>query len=130
MFEMFIRGNVPSKKNTQIVTAGKRLVSSPTVVKWQKESNEDWVKYRQVFKDITKGRCPLFIHLTFIRNSERLFDFIAPTETVADEMVRMGFLSDDNIYEFVPHFGKPRIDKKSPGVIIKVLASPPKYEYL
>ena len=128
--EIFISGNVPSKKNTQVSTKSRALVVGPSVVRWQKLSREDWIKHKQAFKAATKGMCPIFIHLTFIRDKDNTWDFIAPTETVADEMVAQGWINDDNIYEFVPHFGRPRLDRMKPGVIIKILKSPPLYTFV
>jgi hypothetical protein len=128
--EFFIRGNVPSLKNNKIATKGRAIVSNPTIARWQKLSLDDWVKHKAAFKLLAGSKCPLFIHLTFIRERDNTWDFTAPTETIADEMVKHNWLNDDNIYEFVPCFGKPRIDRMNPGVIIRILKSPPQYEFL
>ena len=129
--EFFIRGNVPSLKNTKTVTHSKAIVSGPSVIRWQKLSAEDWLRQKEQFKKLIYHLpCPIFVHLTFIRNIDNLWDFTAPTETIADEMVKYNWINDDNRCEFVPCFGKPRIDKARPGTIIRVLKSPPIYTYL
>src|SRR5580765_6650079 len=118
MKQWWVRGNVPSLKNSKIITHG-RLVSAPSIRKWQVLSYPDWVLGKASFCEATKYLSrPYFIHLTFIRNRNNYWDMTAPTETIADEMVRMGWLNDDCIYEFIPCFGKPSIDYKNPGTII------------
>lgn len=128
--EFWIPGNVPSLKNGKVWT-GKYLVSSPSIKKWQINSKEAWWKHKDAFREATKDLPrPYFIHFTFIRNRDNYWDITAPTETIADEMVRQGWINDDCIYEFIPVFGKPRIDRNEPGTIIRILKSPPKYDFL
>ncbi len=130
MIQWFIRGNVPSLKNGKVWT-GKFLVSAPSIRRWQKISKGDWELQKTSFLQyLTLVRRPYFIHLTFIRNRDNYWDFTAPVETIADEMVRQGWLNDDNIYEFFPLPGKPSIDRVNPGTIIRILKEPPKYEFL
>jgi hypothetical protein len=126
----FIPGNVPSLKNSKVWT-GKYLVASPSVKRWQKISLEAWQAQKDSFREVTKDLPrPYFIHFTFLRKVDNYWDITAPTETIADEMVRHGWINDDNIYEFIPVFGKPRLERKEPGTIIKVLIEPPKFNYL
>lgn len=130
MRQWFIPGNVPSLKNGKVWT-GKYLVASPSIKKWQKLSEEAWREQRDSFREATKDLPrPYFIHFTFIRKVNNYWDVTAPTETIADEMVKQGWINDDNIYEFIPVFGRPRIDKQEPGTIIKILIEPPKYTFL
>ena len=130
MRQWFIPGNVPSLKNGKIWT-GKHLVASPSIRKWQGFSRQAWQDQKESFLVATMGLArPYFIHFIFIRNRNNYWDITAPTETIADEMVRQGWINDDNIYEFIPVFGRPRIDTKNPGTIIKILIEPPKYTFL
>jgi hypothetical protein len=130
MRQWFIPGNVPSLKNGKVWT-GRNLVSSPSIKKWQRASMMAWAEHRDSFREAVKDLPrPYFIHFTFIRNIDNYWDITAPTETIADEMVKQGWLNDDCIYEFIPCFGKPRINRLEPGTIIKVLKTPPIFDYL
>jgi hypothetical protein len=124
----WIPGNVPSLKNGKLWT-GKFLVSQPSVKKWQKISKESWEKQKEEFRSIIRPLPrPYFIHFTFYREHNRLFDYTAPIETIADEMVRQGWVNDDNVHEFVPLVGRFIQSKERPGTIIRV-AKLPRYEF-
>ncbi len=129
MIEIFIPNNVPSSKNGKIKTRW-GIVDSQAVKLWKKNTKKYWEEYREYFQTIVKNNpMPLFVHLTFIRKGGALFDYFGPGETIMDEMVRYQWLNDDNAYQVVPIFGKFRINKENPGVIIRVVKQP-KYEFV
>lgn len=129
MIEIFIPFNVPSSKNGKIKTKW-GIVDSKATKLWRKNTKEYWIKYTELFQSIVKDNpMPLFVHLTFIRKGGALFDYIGPTETIMDEMVAYQWINDDNAYQVVPVFGKFKVDKENPGVIIKIIKQP-KYEFV
>lgn len=106
-------------------------VVSKKVREWRKLTNEYWLDNLSKFIVLTAhSPNPLFIHMTFVRKGEHLFDYINVAQVVQDEMVAQGWINDDNAYQLVTVFGKFRIDKNNPGVEIRVLKSKPKYEFL
>ncbi len=69
---------------------------------------------------------PLRVGFHFIRKTRHKYDWPNPLQTVLDEMVRYGWIEDDNIDVIVPYPLKVKgqyttVDKDNPGVIIKVL---------
>lgn len=127
--EIYIPFNVPSSKNSRVWT-GTHSVSSKSVNKWRKDTKPYWIKYKQQFLEATKDiEHPLFIHIVFIRKGRHRFDYINPCQTIMDEMVHQGWLTDDNSDVVVPIFGKYKYDKVNHGVIIRI-AKLPKYEFI
>lgn len=69
---------------------------------------------------------PLRIGFHFVRKTKHKFDQINPLQTIQDEMVRYGWIEDDNITILIP---EPLLvdgtyftyDPDTPGVYIKVL---------
>jgi hypothetical protein len=59
--------------------------------------------------------------MTFVRGSRRKFDYINPAQTIQDQMVKYGWISDDNVDEVIPVFAPYQYDKENPGTYIKVL---------
>jgi len=129
MVEIFIPYNVPSSKNGKIKTKW-GIVDSKATRLWKKNTKDYWVRYAELFQSIVKNNpMPLFVHLTYIRKGGALFDYIGPTETIMDEMVHYQWINDDNAYQVVPIFGRFKVDKDNPGVIIRVVKQP-KYEFI
>jgi len=118
---IFIKGNVPSSKNSKVWT-GKFLVWSKTAQKYRKESKQQWMDGRDEFKKACEGLDkPYIISFTFIRGSKHKFDYVNPLQTVLDIMVEMEWLDDDNADEVLPVFEMYLYDKENPGVSIEVL---------
>lgn len=42
-------------------------------------------------------------------------------QTITDEMVKYGYLEDDDFKNIIPYFAPVQFDKNHPGVIIKIL---------
>ena len=119
--EIFIKGNVPSSKNGKQWT-GKHLIWSKTANKYVKNTEADWKRYADAFKE-NKGekQYPLIVNFKFIRGSHHKFDYINPLQTVLDLMVRYLWIPDDNADIILPVFEPYEYSKESPGVIIKIL---------
>ena len=121
MAEIFIAGNVPSSKNSKVWT-GKYLVHSKTVMKYIKNTKEDWISKKQKFKELVKDKeMPYRIEFSFIRGTKHKFDYINPCQTIQDLMVQYDYIQDDNCNCLLPSFGEYTYNKENPGVIIKVL---------
>jgi hypothetical protein len=116
----FIPGNVPSSKNGRRWT-GKYFIASKTVMNYRKDTNAYYEKYADEFKkELTKHNLPVMISFTFIRGTRHKFDYINPAQTVQDDMVKHGWIEDDNMTFIIPVFKEYKYDKESPGVIIEI----------
>lgn len=117
----FIPHNVPSSKNGRRWT-GSYFIASKTVMSYRKKTKEIYQKYAEAFKaEFIKHKEPVQIKFTFIRGSKHKFDYINPAQTVQDDMVTHGWISDDDADVIIPSFGSYLYDKVNPGVIIEIL---------
>ena len=116
--EIFIRGNVPSSKNSKVWT-GRFLVWSKTAQKYKKETKQQWEEGRDLFlSGITEY--PIHVSFEFVRGSKHKFDYVNPLQTILDLMVENGWLEDDNADVIIPYFIKYSYDKNNPGVWIRI----------
>ena len=121
MKEWFIPGNVPSSKNGRRWT-GKHFIASKAVMNYRKKTKQYYKDYAVEFQKALKQKeFPVHIEFEFIRSSKHKFDYINPAQTVQDDMVKHGWIEDDNADFLIPVFVKYSYDKKNPGVIIKLL---------
>ena len=119
--EWFIPGNVPSSKNGRRWT-GKYFIASKSVMNYRKETKKYYEEYAQEFRDALKNaKPPIHIQFTFIRGSKHKFDYINPAQTVQDDMVKAGWIEDDNADCLLPVFSQYSYNKENPGVKIKIL---------
>ena len=117
----FIPGNVPSSKNGRRWT-GKYFIASKTVMKYRKDTQSYYKKYAKEFsKELKKHTLPVKVSFTFIRGTRHKFDYINPAQTVQDDMVKHGWIEDDNMNFMIPVFEEVQYDKKNPGVIIEII---------
>ena len=117
----FIPGNVPSSKNGRRWT-GKYFISSKATMKYRKETKEYYKKYKKEFLNALKEcEFPVKISFKFIRGTRHKFDYINPAQTVQDDMVKQGWLPDDDCSLLIPVFEPYEYDKKNPGVEIKLI---------
>lgn len=125
MSSMFIPGNVPSSKNNRVWT-GKYFVESKACKKWRKETAKYWKEYKVKFlQDIAGKKFPLKIGLHFVRGTKHAYDWVNPVQTIQDEMVKHGWLEDDNVNIMFPVPMKIKnkystYSKEEPGVWIKI----------
>lgn len=93
---LFLRGNVPSSKNSKQWT-GKFLVHSKTVSKYLKTYEFQYKEKKEEFLNLTRGiPLPLFLGFHFVRDSRRKYDFHNAVQLVCDLMVKHGWIEDDN----------------------------------
>jgi len=121
--KIFIPTNVPSSKNGRVWT-GKFFIASKSVAKWRKETESHWMINKQSFlKELFKQPSgqPIRLSITFARNSKHKFDYINPCQTIMDEMVKHGWLVDDNADIVIPVFEPYVYDKESPGVYLEII---------
>lgn len=122
---LFCPGNVPSSKNSRRWT-GRKFIPSKATERWRKETKQWWQKNKERFIEQTKDKNkPLRIGLHFVRNSRHRYDWVNPTQTIQDEMVKHEWIKDDNVHEMVPVPFKinkryTTHDKLKPGVYIKI----------
>jgi len=117
--EIFIRGNVPSSKNSKVWT-GRFLVWSKTAQRYIKETEYEWAINAKVFKGMIH-EYPIRCSLRFIRGSHHKFDYVNPTQTILDLMVKYGWITDDNADIIIPVFEQYEYNKENPGVYINIL---------
>lgn len=118
---IFIKGNVPSSKNTKQWT-GKYLVWSKAAQKYVKETEKFWIEERDNWLKMIKGKTfPLKVSFKFIRKSKHRFDYVNPLQTVLDLMVKYEWISDDNADVILPVFEPYEYDKDNSGVYIKIV---------
>ena len=118
----FIPFNVPSSKNGRRWT-GKYFISSKTVMTYRKNTKSFYTKYAKCIseRNIINMRQPVKIGFTFIRGTRHKFDYINPAQTVQDDMVKNGWIEDDNAEFIIPVFERYKYDKNKPGVIIEII---------
>lgn len=119
--EYFIKGNVPSLKNSKRWT-GKYLISSKRVMEYRKETASQYKTMRShFFLMMAEKEKPYKISFKFIRSSKHKFDYINAAQLPLDIMVEVGMLEDDNANEVIPVFEPYEYSKDNPGVVIKIL---------
>ncbi len=118
MDNIFIKGNVPSSKNSK-QWIGKHLINSKTVTKYLKEYEIQWITNKNKFIKMIKDKAtPYRIHFKFIRDSKRRFDYHNIVQLPCDLMTKHGWIQDDNADNIIPIFEEYEYDKQNPGVYI------------
>jgi len=124
---IFIKGNVPSLKNSkQWIPKINKLIPSKTVLNYYKEKEYQFEEFKLNFLDKIKNKeFPIVIEIHFIRDSKRKFDFINACQIVFDLMVKHEWLPDDDMDHLIPVPFKIRgkwysYNKDEPGVWIKI----------
>lgn len=91
-------------------------------MRYYKETKQEWEDNKDTFlKLIKRKEKPYKIEFKFVRGSKRKFDYINILQVVQDQMVKYGWLEDDNMTEMLPSFAPYEYNKEAPGVHIKVL---------
>lgn len=124
---IFIKGNVPSSKNSKQIFKNQKtgkmfITSSKTVKAYLKDFEYQYDVFVKEFKEQLKSKSkPYKIGFYFIRDSRRKFDYININQIVQDLMVQHGWIDDDNCEELIPVFLGYEVDKNNAGVKIEVL---------
>ncbi len=122
---LFCKENVPSSKNGRRWT-GKHFVPSTVTLRWRRKTSDWWDENKDKFLEATADKnLPLRIGFHFVRDSRRKYDWVNPVQTIQDEMVKKGWIEDDNITFMVPvpfkvNKSYTTINKEKPGVYIKL----------
>ena len=79
-------------------------------------------KYTEEFKkELENHELPVKISFEFVRGSRHKFDYLNPAQTVQDDMVKYGWIEDDNAEFILPAFEQYTYDKNNPGVWIELI---------
>lgn len=122
-FIEFIGKNVPSKKNSKIITRNKRIISSKLT-----RGYEQWISnlMQSNFKEWEKMTCnktyPFKVGFYFYRDSRRKWDFVNIIQTIADVMQDYQYIIDDDTKHFIPiYLGEELTKKEKSGFKMKLL---------
>jgi len=116
----WIPGNVPSSKNSRRWT-GKFFIASKTVMKYRKETAKIYKsKTASFLKEFNKYELPVSVTFKFFRGTRHKFDYLNPAQTVQDDMVKHGWIEDDNCEFIIPSFKPYEYNKEKPGVTIEI----------
>jgi hypothetical protein len=120
MNKIFIPFSTPSSKNSRR-NFGNRSLPSKATERWRKLTKDYWLTRKGEFLQMLEGKeKPYRVHMQFVRGTRHKFDYSNPCETVQDEMVKYGWLDDDNCTEMMPVFDLYSYNKENPGVWIYV----------
>lgn len=114
--------NVPSKKNSKIVTKSKRVISSKLVQYYERWATPLLKQQLYIWQQMVESKSlPLKVIFYFYRDSKRKWDFVNIVQVIADLMQKEGYLVDDDTKNFIPLYaGEEVTDKKQSGVIIRI----------
>lgn len=129
--EVFLKGNVPSSKNSkQFIPA--RTTKSGATIKPMFLNSKTVANYLRSYEHqfytpkLIITETPVILGFHFVRDSKRRFDFGNSCQIIQDLMVKFGWIEDDNMDYLIP---VPLLvndkwyswDKDNPGVLIRVL---------
>lgn len=114
--------NVPSKKNSKIVTKSKRVISSKLVQYYERWATPLLKQQLPTWQQMVQNKpLPLKVSFYFFRDSKRKWDFVNIVQVIADLMQKEGYLIDDDTKKFIPLYaGEEVTTKKEAGVIITI----------
>ena len=119
----FIGMNCPSKKNAKQITRNKRIISSKTVRRYEKEMETVYRENKDKFIEKTKDKqFPLRIGFYFFRDSKRKWDFCNIIQEPLDLFQEYGYIEDDDTKHVIPiYLGETVVKKKDSGFFIEIL---------
>lgn len=114
--------NVPSKKNSKIITKSKRVISSKLVQYYKRWATPLLKQQLPTWQQMIQNKpLPLKVSFYFFRDSKRKWDFVNIVQVIADLMQKEGYLIDDDTKNFIPLYkGEEVTTKKEAGVIITI----------
>lgn len=114
--------NVPSKKNSKIVTKSKKVISSKLVQYYERWATPRLKEQLPTWQKMIQNKpLPLKVSFYFYRDSKRKWDFVNIVQVIADLMQKEGYLIDDDTKNFIPlYIGEEVTTKKEAGVIITI----------
>lgn len=114
--------NVPSKKNSKIITKSKRVISSKLVQYYERWATPLLKQQLPTWQQMIQNKpLPLKVSFYFYRDSKHKWDFVNIVQVIADLMQKEGYLIDDDTKNFIPLYkGEEVVSKKEAGVIITI----------
>lgn len=114
--------NVPSKKNSKIITKNKKVISSKLVQYYERWCSPILKQQLPTWQKMIQNKpLPLKVSFYFYRDSKRKWDFVNIVQVIADLMQKEGYLVDDDTKNFIPLYaGEQVVPKKKAGVIITI----------
>ena len=114
--------NVPSKKNSKIITKNKKVISSKLVQYYERWCSPILKQQLPTWQKMIQNKpLPLKVSFYFYRDSKRKWDFVNIVQVIADLMQKEGYLVDDDTKNFIPLYaGEQVVPKKKAGVIIPI----------
>ena len=126
---IWIKGNVPSSKNSKVRTKSGLMIHSKQSREYYDATQVDWIDNRMKFEAMfAKEPKPWYVGFYFVRKSKHKFDYNNANQSLTDLMTKYEWIDDDNADEIKPVFINYHYDKLNPGVYI-VNASSVKEEY-
>ncbi|NBO98830.1 MAG: hypothetical protein EBU90_01710 [Proteobacteria bacterium] len=115
-------GNIPSLKNTKGISIRKGrafMHSSDRVSEWESKNETSFSVFRNKFlKTIETLDRPYNLHLYFIRDQNRKFDYHNACHLILDLLTKYNWIEDDNSSIIVPVFEGHHVSKNQASVII------------
>ena len=118
--KFFISGNTASSKNSQRIV-GKRLIKSKVAMRCFDTYIPQMLAIKSKWLKETAGKQkPLRLHIQFVRDSHRRFDYVNAAQTLQDCLVKAGLIADDNADELIPIFEPYLYNHNNGGVYVWV----------
>ena len=114
--------NVPSKKNSKIITKSKRVISSKLVQYYERWATPRLKEQLPTWQEMIQNKpLPLKVSFYFYRDSKRKWDFVNIVQVLADLMQKEVYLNDDDTKNFIPlYIGEEVTTQKEAGVIMPI----------
>lgn len=133
---VFLKGNIPSLKNSKEIQVYKKWIPDPndptskilkqfnrlgyskSVDKYLKEYEDIYMQAKVDIMNLFKGDEVWHIGFYFCRDSRRKFDFNNVTQIIQDLFVKYNYISDDNMTALYPYPLGYELNTSEPGVWI------------
>ncbi|MDR2457831.1 MAG: hypothetical protein LBD41_05055 [Clostridiales Family XIII bacterium] len=125
MGKITIPCEIYSSKNSKRIVKNKAgklfLVKSKQALLGDKEIKPYMIYFRDIFLEMTNTKPPpLVVRFKFYRRTRGRFDYINILQSLADNMVKYGWLRDDCADEFLPIFEQYEVDNLFPRIEISI----------
>lgn len=119
----FIGKNVPSSKNSKIVTKSKRVIQSKLCHEYRSIMGQRFQENLKEWERMKKGKqYPIKVGFYFYRDSRRRWDFVNIVQIIADMMQEYLYIPDDDTKHFIPvYLGEETVKKEKSGFKMKIL---------
>lgn len=116
--------NVPSSKNSKVLTKQGRIIPSKLTREYEvwalpilEELKEQFISAKNEVNET-----PLKIGFYLYRDSRRRYDFINVVQVLADLFVKVGYIEDDDTKHFIPIYqGEEIATKENSGVRFSII---------